>query len=320
MKNEGASKKGRIFMSKFSTVSWLILISICNNLMAHTEECSLEQKNKLVDMIVFSFNRPLQLYATLESVAKYFYNINEIYVLYRVDNDAYYQAYQEVKNDFPFVHFVKQGNNPRNDFKPLFLECFFASPAEYVFFAVDDDVVTDFVDVRKCVEAMELVDAYGFYLRLGTNVVKQYLQASIFPIPPLTHVKEDIYQFKFAEGIGEWCYPNSLDLALFKKSKIEDYLKNISYSSPNTLEAGWAGAAAMSIHLSGLCFEHSRQFTLPLNIVQQDWYNPNENSFSVEDLLTKWKKGLKMNVDAFCKVDNSCAFMGYTPQFIGRHS
>ena len=130
-------------------------------------------------------------------------------------------------------------------------------------------------------------------------------------------IKKDILKFKFKDGIGDWAYPNCLDMAIFKKSKISNFYVNAGYSSPNTLESAWAGVA--DLNKFGLCFRLSKKFVLPLNIVQEDWWVPNENSFSAEELFQKWKEGLKINISEFYRINNNCALMGYAPNFIPRN-
>lgn len=275
----------------------------------------LSQK-KAADLIIFSYHRPMQLYAVLESVQKYFSHLNQIYVLYRTDNAEYEAGYQEIQASFSQVQFVKQGSNPRADFKPLLLQCFFGSPSEYILFGVDDDIVKDYVDIDECIHAMEASDSYGFYLRLGSNIARQYGQDVTLRVPPCVEVQKDIFKFQFKDGIGDWRYPHNVDMTIFKKAEIEHFFRNASYSSPNTLESAWSGVA--DIYKYGLFFKNSKMFTLPLNIVQQDWVCSHENSFTAAELLEQWKRRFKMDVDQFYHVNNDCAFMGYIPTFVKR--
>lgn len=273
-----------------------------------------DSTKKSVDLLIFSFNRPLQVHATLESVHKYFSNLNQIYVLYRTTNADYDATYNELIHKFANVKFIKQGGDPRGDFKPLLLQCFY-SPAEYILFSVDDDIVTDYVDFNHCVQALEESNAYGFYLRLGSNVTKNYKAEIYFTQPSFHQMEHDILKFQFNKGSGDWAYPNNIDMTIFKKSKIENYIINGPYSSPNTLEGYWYPT---DLNSYGLCFKNSKKFMLPLNIVQQDWYVPNENSYSIHDLFLKWQAGLIIDINQFYKVQNNCVLMGYTPTFIHR--
>jgi hypothetical protein len=270
---------------------------------------------KSADLLIFSFHRPLQLHATLESVYKYFSNLNQIYVLYRTTNSDYDNAYNELRHKFSHVKFIKQSGNHRGDFKPLLLQCFFDSPAEYILFSVDDDIATDYVDFDHCIQAMQETNAYGFYLRLGTNIIKNYKAGIEYTQPPFTQMEHDILKFQFNKGTGDWAYPNNIDMTIFKKSKIEHYLLSGPYSSPNTLEGHWYPT---DLNFHGLCFKTSKKFMLPLNIVQEDWYVPNENSYSIHDLFLKWKAGLIIDINQFYKIENDCVLMGYNPTFIYR--
>ena len=275
------------------------------------------EHTKNTDLIIFSFNRPMQLYAVLESTQKYFSNLNKTHVLYRISNHEYETAYQELMQYFPLVRFVKQGDNPRSDFKPLLLQCFFDSPAEYIMFAVDDDIVTDYVDIAQCTDALERHNAYAFYLRLGTNIIKTYKEDIRIPLPPVMELEKNILKFPFNTSCHFWNYPHNVDMTIFKKSKIEHFLQHAPYSSPNTLESVWSGTADLSNF--GLCFTNSKKFTLPLNMVQQDWYTPNENSFEIETLFMKWKEGFIIDINQFFRINNNCPFMGYEPIFISRN-
>ncbi|HVW98901.1 MAG TPA: hypothetical protein VHA52_00440, partial [Candidatus Babeliaceae bacterium] len=64
------------------------------------------------DLIVFSYNRPLQLYALLESVQRYVSNLNIIHVLCRISNSQYKKAYQELETFFPKARFIYQSEEP----------------------------------------------------------------------------------------------------------------------------------------------------------------------------------------------------------------
>jgi len=269
-----------------------------------------------VDLIVFSFNRPLQLYAFLESVYKYTSVPDSIYVLYRSSNYAYESAYKELKESFGNVCFVKQGNNPRKDFKPLLLKCFNESSSEYVVFGVDDIIIKDYFDFNACISFLEQVDAYGFYLRLGKNITRAYNVHASFALPPLKSISDDVYLFRFDEGQYDWAYPNTVDMTIYKKSKIKDFLSQASYSSPNTLEGTWASKADKGD--IGICFGFSKIFNILLNIVQQDWHNPNENSFNAKQLLDKWNQGLKIDIDCFFKIDNESPHIKAIPTFTKR--
>lgn len=284
----------------------LLLATLCSAIFPSEQQA---------DLIIFSYHRPLQLHAVVSSVERYVRNVNQLFVLYRTDNELYERAYEELKALFPTVCFIKQGSNPRADFKPLFLQCLHATDAEYVMFGVDDDMFKDHVDLAECIAAMEQSDAYGFYMRLGKNIAFQYGKPKMpLALPKSVKVGPSIFKYQFSASAGDWRYPHSLDMVLYKKSDIERDLNTLRYSSPNTLEGTWAGVADFNRH--GLFFETSKQFTLPLNMVQKDGYSTHENSHSAAELFTKWQRGLIMDISLFDKIKNDCPFMGYSPAFV----
>jgi hypothetical protein len=273
--------------------------------------------SQTADLLIFSFNRPLQLYAVLESVEKYITNLNKIYVLYRRSSYQYEQAYQEVHQRFPQVTMVRQGHDPRGDFKPLLLQCFDGSSAEYIMFSVDDDIVKDYVDITRCVQAMQKYNAYGFYLRLGTNITKQYGVDIPLMIPASEPIEEDILRFRFSDGFGDWAYPNNVDMTIFKKSDIQSFFRDVPYSSPNTLESSWSGMANLDAY--GLCYTVSKKFTLLLNTIQKDFIIAQKDAISTQKLFIKWRQNFVLDISQFDHIYNDRALMEYQPVFISRN-
>lgn len=271
-----------------------------------------------VDLVIFSCNRPLQLYASLETLKKQTKNLTNTFVLYRVDAQSYEDAYNEVRKNFPDVIFVKQGKSPRQDFRPLLMACFHATSNPYIIFSVDDCVVTEPFDFNDCVEALEKTNAYAFYLRSGRNQTHDSFNYNLVRVPPLTKVTNLAYQFNFDQGSADWNYPHSLVMAIYRKADIVGFYTNNNYSSPNTLEGNWA--ATRPKNRMGLCFEKSTVTMIPLNLVQTDWQNPYFNYFSVEVLLKKWQEGLKMDVRPFFGLNYTVNNLDFHPEFILRDS
>ncbi len=105
---------------------------------------------KTADFIIFSYDRPMQLYALLESTTNFITGLNDIFVIYRTSDDNYEMGYQIIKEDFPHVHYIKQSDNPQADFKPLTLQAFQAGSADYIVFAVDDIIFPEpFLPISK---------------------------------------------------------------------------------------------------------------------------------------------------------------------------
>lgn len=271
--------------------------------------------NEKADLVVFSFNRPLQLYAFLESLREYVTNLNHVEVIYRASNDAYAQAYGHVQRTFSECLFVRQGNNPRKDFKPLVLRAFNTTTCPYILFAVDDIVVKDYIDVGDCIGNMEKNNAYGFYLRLGKNITMRYRPKKQIKVPPLVEVEKDVYTWHMSRIGSYWGYPNSVDMVLYRKRDVIPNVRSMPYSTPNTFESVWSGKAHQVYGRTALCYKESKIVNLPLNRVQEDYNNPHTGSYTSVELLKIFNDGLKMDIKPLFKIYNLSAHMDYEPTF-----
>lgn len=266
-----------------------------------------------VDMIVYSYNRPMQLYALLESTQIFVTGLGEVNVIYRADN-AYESAYEQVKREFPDVIFFKQGVNPDKDFKPMTLSAVFGSPNKYVVFGVDDIIVKDYVDLSQCIQNLEKTKAYGFYLRLGNHITHCYPTNRSQSIPPLRHIGEQVYAWKFNEGDLDWGYPHTVDMTIYRKEDIKRDLTDRRYTNPTGLEAGWKHDVA---DLEGLCFSDSKIVNIPANRVQQIEPNRSMNGDPIM-LLEKFNEGYKIDVSCFHKIRHHSPHIEADFRFIKR--
>ena len=271
------------------------------------------QYDEHVDVVVFSYNRPLQLYAFLESARTNIQNLHRLYVIYRVDNEHYEEGYGKVKKDFSDVIYIKQTfEPPYEDFAPLVLKAAFdnqLSTARYIAFALDDNVVRDTIDMKEAVSLMKQTGAYGFYFRLGSHVNECPEKA----IP----IQDNVFAWQFSIGEGEWACPNSVNMTLFKKEEIYPYFLCMKFHNPNILQELWNEHADLS--RVGLYYTRSKVVNLPLNIVMaNEWINEKMTNISTKDLLTFFDQGLKMDIEPLNQIDNSEVEISYEPEFIKR--
>lgn len=270
------------------------------------------KSNYKVDLVIFSYNRPMQLYAFLESVEKYITNLDQINVVYRTDDD-YFWAYKDLKKKFKSIKFCNQ-KGPE-DFKIITVNTIFDSPSEYVLFSVDDIIVTDFIDINNCVSALNETKAYAFYLKLGFNIVESYMIGIKNPAPNSTLFRDDIYLYQFNQATGEWNYPNTLDMTLYRKEDIKFDLLSLNMTRPGNFEGDWSLISKSD--KKGLFFEKSKIINIPLNLSQETG-NKNMRSYSTKQLLDKFNDGYKINIDQFYRVNNNSPHMSYLPKFVKR--
>lgn len=272
------------------------------------------------DLIIFSYDRPLQLYSLLESVEQYMSGLSSIHVIYRASNDAFAQAYDHVHEQFDYAYLYRQSDNPQADFKPLTLQATFGekSRSEYVIFAVDDIIVKDMVDCSHAIDALEKYNAYAFYLRLGTHLTECYSLSCKQPLPPLREVSDGVFAWQFNQGIGDWGYPHSVDMTIIRKRDIEHLFSAMHYTSPNRLEAFWAGNAGPIMERIGLCYADTGIVNIPLNRVQHDYYNRSMEAYTPQELLDIFNDGYKIDITQLYRVKNPSAHTPYELTFVRR--
>lgn len=270
------------------------------------------------DIVIFSFDRPMQLYALLESMQLYMTGLGDKTVIYRASSQEFAQAYDMVRTTFEQVRFVRQGENPSADFKPLTLRAIFDSPNQHIIFAVDDIMVKDRVNLTECINLLEKTRAYGFYLRMGTNLTECYSESCKQLLPPLKQIAPGVFLWHFANGKSDWRYPHSVDMTLYRKKDIEWDLKILDYRSPNVLESNWAGRGGAIMHRAGLCYAQTKIINIPLNCVQDVWNNRHMHNYSPAQLLEIFNNGMKIDIKPLYQVNNRAAHMEYIPTFITR--
>jgi len=271
-----------------------------------------------VDLVVFSFDRPLQLYAFLESVEKYITGYSSISVVYRSSDVAFSNAYVEVKKTFAGVAFIAQGAQPKVDFKPLTIQAIKEGSKEYILFGVDDIIVKDYIDLSNCVHLLKKTGAHGFYLSLGNNLSYCYPLNCNQKLPRQQKIQDDVSAWLFAQSECDWNYPHTVDMTVYKKSDILPDFINMNYYSPNSCESEWANRGYNVINKIGLFFEFSKVVNLPLNRVQNDFHNINMNLLSPLEMLHIFNDGLKIDIQDLYKVSNKSRHMEYVPKYIQR--
>lgn len=272
------------------------------------------------DLIIFSYNRPLQLFALLESIEFHVQGLTNIYVIMRADNQRYFNAYKHVAERFNNVIFSVQNLTQGNDFKVRVMEVLKKTSSEYVMFAVDDIIVVDAIDCAVCEEVLASDNSIlGFYLRLGKNITCSYpFNQSRMP-QFLQSPDEHVLKWQFSSAGGDWAYPHTVDLAIYRKSMVISDFNKIIFQAPNSLEGNWHGTFTTSrMSMKGAAFLQSCMINIPLNQVQKEGFVPNMNAYTAEALLRVFEEGKKINISLLRAGQNKAPHMDYWPEFIER--
>jgi len=281
------------------------------------------RKDYTSDLLIFSYDRPLQLYALLESVHKRIKNLSNIAVLYRTSNNSYENGYTFLKETFPSVIFVKQPNHkaPKN-FKKMTLKTLEMLKSDYLMFAVDDIIVKDQIDIYESVLEMARTDAYFFSLRLGTHITYCYMGGYKQSIPRYVKVKDNMMAWQINASRGDWKYYPSVDMTIFKKDHIMKIFPKISFRHPVELEQSWLKYFRKyhkreMIRQVGLSYRNSKIVNIPMNVVCSA-NNKNLELYTQEELLELFEKGYKIDIDAIKELSHNAVHIDYNPTFIQR--
>lgn len=297
------------------------------------ENCVSPKEKKQADLVIFSYDRPMQLYSFLESIKINVKNLASISVIYRVSNAEYEIGYEILKKTFNDVKYFKQENESTKDFKQLLLKTAFEqtvyedSNQDYFMFGVDDIIVTDEVDVSQCIDLLEKEKAYGFFLRLGKNIVHCYtinksceVPAGLVQVSKEKDVSDNVFTWTFNKADGDWSQPASTDMTIYRKSDFKDWFYAFNFTNPNNFEGYWIGASDKT--KSGLCYETSKIVNIPINIVQDLKWHRSMNFLLPEDLLEIFLDGYKIDIqdvkESIQKKRNKAPHMEYILNFIPR--
>jgi len=305
-----------LFFSNLSRVSREIgptLASVYPPLIDFPAPQKAEEK---ADIVLFSCDRPMQLFACLESIRRYISGYEEISVLCRASDERFRAGYEQVALEFPHVRFLFQGKDHKKDFKPLLLKALFESSSEYILFGTDDDLAKDYVDLKMCMEAMAKTGAYGFYLRLGSHISYCYQLSREQPQPASIDLGKGIYAWSLHAGNSDWDFPHTLDMTLYRKSRLKAAFESMRYKTPNSLEFSWAKEFGQDSEI-GLYFDRSKILNIPLNVVGRTG-NPHMNYLTAPELLAKFEQGLKIDIAPLFRIENSSPHFEYYPQFVSR--
>lgn len=235
------------------------------------------------DLLVFSKNRPLQLYAFLESIKKNVKGISQLTVFYECKDEPFRKAYEEVKEAFPDFQFSVVDSN----FEQHLVQSVTSSPAHFVLFAEDQEIIKEPLDLTSLAEELQRRGAFGFFLNLN--------EAVSHPIS-----LDSLYAWQFQSEQKKFF---QLEMALLAKETVLEIVKGTTFTDFDSFNGLWASCA--DTKRVGLFFENSKTVKMPLKD-------------SPDQLLTKFQEGLKIDLSPFFQTKNETVNVDYEPTFVKR--
>ena len=246
----------------------------------------------MTQIIVFSFNRALQLDALLSSIQRHWSKTeHQLAVLYNTSNDEYQAGYDMLKQKYPKCLFVKEtvGKHrypyreylsffnltklikykhcrwQKSDFKRLLTEIVCQTTCKQIMFLTDDSLFIRDVeisnDILNWIEKKP--EQNSFSLRLGYEVNKPLKKLPESTNGCITWNYSDYKEYK------NWGYPFSVDGHIYSKKFVKPLLRKIVFNNPSTLEAHLYDYSAKHHLLNhGKAYTAPSLLSYPINMVQ----------------------------------------------------
>jgi hypothetical protein len=191
-----------------------------------------------VDIFIWSKDRPMQLDSCLRSIYDNFENAGKVYVLYDFSNQSYLSGYKKIfkKNYNLKIEFLKQDPTI---FKVENEKVLDKIETEYSLGLCDDSLFIKKINVNEVISfSNDNDDISCISLRLGKNIKKNYVTKNIDDFP--NFIKNDKYLvWNWKDAENAWSYPFAVETHLFKHSWYKNFVKNLDYHIPTTLEAAF---------------------------------------------------------------------------------
>ncbi len=242
----------------------------------------------MINTVIFSYNRALQLRLLLESIKKYIPDILNINIIYKSGSNEFESGYNKLisENILSNINWVKEV-----DFKKQVIELIANNEYELTTFMTDDDIIYKPLNMDDIVQCMEDEENLCFSCRLGENVSVCYTMQSSNLIIPLSST-ENTLTWDWTKHYFDTGYPLSVDFHIFRTKDIVPLCKAISFHNPNTFEGN---LQIFNEHpkYKMTSFKHSVMVNTPNNIVNETHPNRKGETFGItaEELNNKYLNG-----------------------------
>ncbi|MCS2582900.1 hypothetical protein NXY00_05435 [Bacteroides sp. BFG-551] len=265
----------------------------------------------MLQIIIFSFNRAMQLDTLLRSIYNYFeYKDYRIDVLYNCSDDEFEKGYMLLKNNYPEVSFVKEsmvrdsfGIKEASSFYNLkkivkhkkmriiktnfrsLLRAMLHKTKGYTMFLTDDSAFYSSINLTD-----DIFDWIGnkpecrsFSLRLGLGVNQTE--------PKTVDGDYVFWNFYSSKEKKNWSYQFSVDGHIYSNEVMRNLADKIFFTNPSFFESMVCNYVREKNMLGeGRCFLKSKLLSFPINMVQKVANNESLNA-SLETLNEKFLDG-----------------------------
>jgi len=259
-----------------------------------------------VACVIFSKDRPIQLFALLESISELSQNLGSISIIYNYESEEFQKAYEQVQKESPLniKHFLSDN---KDGFKSTLMNVLKNTSEDILFFLVDDIVFTHKFDFNL-LKGLPFREGI-FSLRLGETIRYSYMARSAQKIPKLktlTLNNQKLICWNWNEEKLDWGYPLSVDGHLFCKDEIFVMTQTLDFFAPNSYEKELQRfSRAMKSIKKGFALKKPVLFNNPCNMVQKEIISNRSGNLSTVELLNKWNERKSIDVSKFKNHENT---------------
>ena len=216
----------------------------------------------MISVIIFSFDRAMQLALLLESICRHDINrLLTINILYSYSTESYQEGYTKLQSQYPQFNWVeeviynqqqrnrdfdffyyhniywwlknKNLRKEKSNFKSAILQILLQSKNEFAMFLTDDSLFYREIQIPQ-IQLQKLREfplVYSFSLRHGAHQDGGLYNESS------DSIQWDVYQNDF---LTDWGYPFSIDGHIYEKNAVRLIIERILFNNPNTMEGNIA--------------------------------------------------------------------------------
>lgn len=271
---------------------------------------------ELIDLVVFSQNSPLELYAFLESVEKSVSHVHHLSVIYFSASEHYEKEYRTVKSAFPSVTFFKQAAFDIEDFSLLVKKVLFdryLSDARYVLLALDHIIIKEKVDLQQAAQCLKKTGAYAFFFHLAGQE-----ESLLEQVAHTISIDEEVLAWQFSPEKGRYCLPHLIDLTLYNKEEIYPSFQGMNFNHINALKTLWGNG--LDLEKLGLFYARPKSIAIPLKAFTQQSDQQKESSAlkARNHLLHLFNQGFKIDIGVLKSSGKESASIDDQPTLIER--
>ena len=253
----------------------------------------------MLDLMIFSKNRALQLYALLESIEKYINPQHVVVNILHKYEGVHAETLPEVEQRFQSYNFIEEINFKNH------VEEFLSTSGTTAAFLTDDIILKEHIDILQIEQIMDSnPGVLGFSLRLGLHVYDCYALNKEQPAPAGNVYPPNLFVWNWRDAKMDWEYVFSVDGHIFRKGHLREWSSLIDYHHPNSYEESLQVCRGIrELPQSMVCHVVSRLVNLPINRVQDSHQN-RCGDIDSEYLLDRWRKGKCLDIDRYHRVLN----------------